>query len=110
VDTYIYKVNVGSVILLSFFDNGVAAPDTFGIYYLVNDQYVENTEIRTTGFEIRARWDFYLKAKTKLYITYQKETNAASSQAVGGAILFGLDGGTSSATKEAPCRYIRKRR
>lgn len=102
VDTYIYKVNVGSVILLSFFDNGVAAPDTFGIYYLVNDQYVENTEIRTTGFEIRARWDFYLKAKTKLYITYQKETNAASSQAVGGAILFGLDGGDIVSNEGSP--------
>lgn len=94
VDKYIYKVNVGSVIKLAFFDNGKQATSTFGIYYKAgNDEYVQNTEITTNGFEIRAKWDFYLKATTKLYITYQKETFGASSIASGGLLNFGLDGG-----------------
>ncbi|HKL73480.1 MAG TPA: hypothetical protein VJ903_01160 [Clostridia bacterium] len=92
VDTYVYKVNVGSVIVLDLFYDGNMLADMFGIYYMIGDQYIENTEISTTGFEIRAKWDFYLKDKTKLYITYQKETNASSPTAIGGELLFGLDG------------------
>ncbi|NLL55627.1 MAG: hypothetical protein GX242_00225, partial [Clostridiales bacterium] len=101
VDTYIYKVNVGSVMTMQFFDNGASANDIFGIYYIQNDKYVENTEIKT-GFEIRAKWDFYLIAKTKLYITYQKEVNAASTAATGGAILFALDNGDLVSNESSP--------
>ncbi|MFA6866384.1 MAG: hypothetical protein WCR54_02585 [Clostridia bacterium] len=103
VEEYEYKIYVGYKLALSFKNSGkVTADNSFGVYSLVDDTYIQNSQITTVeGYEISQEATYYLMDITKLYITYEKQTNSALSTSIGGSVYFGLEENAISITEPA---------